>query len=83
MNDNWKRCPSTHCERAQECRSPNECSGTDANEIARRLGITEQSANYLLDEAAARFGAREWADFDDYFRSIRNLYRLMSCTKGT
>jgi hypothetical protein len=22
----WKRCPSTHCERAQECRSPSECA---------------------------------------------------------
>lgn len=26
MNDRWKRCPSTHCERWQECRSPHECS---------------------------------------------------------
>jgi hypothetical protein len=25
---NRTRCPSTHCERAQECRSPNECIGT-------------------------------------------------------
>lgn len=24
----WRICPSTHCERAQECRSPHECSGT-------------------------------------------------------
>lgn len=22
----WSRCPSTHCERRQECSSPNECS---------------------------------------------------------
>ena len=21
----WKNCPSTHCERSQECRSPHEC----------------------------------------------------------
>ena len=26
LHDRWKRCPSTHCERAEECRSPNECS---------------------------------------------------------
>lgn len=26
----WKHCPSTHCERSQECRSPNECSATRA-----------------------------------------------------
>lgn len=26
--DNWKRCPSTHCERTQECRNPGDCSGT-------------------------------------------------------
>lgn len=24
----WQRCPSTHCERSQECRSPSDCSGT-------------------------------------------------------
>lgn len=28
MNDRWKRCPSTHCERHQECRSPHECSAS-------------------------------------------------------
>jgi hypothetical protein len=26
LPDRWSRCPSTHCERAQECRSPSECS---------------------------------------------------------
>lgn len=25
--DRWKDCPSTHCERSHECRSPHECSG--------------------------------------------------------
>lgn len=24
--DRWKNCPSTHCERRQECASPHECS---------------------------------------------------------
>lgn len=24
--DRWKDCPSTHCERSGECRSPSECS---------------------------------------------------------
>lgn len=24
----WHYCPSTHCERCEECRSPNECCGT-------------------------------------------------------
>jgi hypothetical protein len=23
---NWANCPSTHCERSQECRSPNGCT---------------------------------------------------------
>lgn len=23
--DRWKHCPSTHCERRQECASPHEC----------------------------------------------------------
>ena len=40
--DRWKICPSTHCERAQECRAPHECSGTGKNltpEGRRRLGL--------------------------------------------
>jgi len=24
--DRWRDCPSTHCERRQECSSPHECS---------------------------------------------------------
>lgn len=24
--DRWKGCPSTHCERSGECRSPNDCA---------------------------------------------------------
>jgi len=27
--ERWRNCPSTHCERAQECRSPHECSGSE------------------------------------------------------
>jgi hypothetical protein len=27
MPGNWYVCPSTHCERSKECRSPHECSG--------------------------------------------------------
>ena len=26
----WVNCPSTHCERSQECRSPSECSAASA-----------------------------------------------------
>ena len=26
--DRWRRCPSTHCERRQECASPHECCAT-------------------------------------------------------
>jgi hypothetical protein len=29
--ERWHICPSTHCERWQECRSPHECSGTGKN----------------------------------------------------
>jgi hypothetical protein len=29
--ERWKICPSTHCLRWQECRSPHECSGTGKN----------------------------------------------------
>jgi hypothetical protein len=29
--DRWRICPSTHCLRSQECRSPHECCGTGKN----------------------------------------------------
>lgn len=28
QHDRWKRCPSTHCERRQECASPHDCTAT-------------------------------------------------------
>ena len=31
----WKNCPSTHCERSQECRSPHECNGWRKAKIIR------------------------------------------------
>lgn len=33
----WTRCPSTHCERSEECRSPHECSGTGAALVKREV----------------------------------------------
>ena len=33
----WTRCPSTHCERSQECRSPHECSGNGAALVKREV----------------------------------------------
>jgi hypothetical protein len=33
--DRWKNCPSTHCERRQECSSKNECSAKIAQEGKR------------------------------------------------
>lgn len=26
MTPRWQRCPSTHCERSQECRAPHDCT---------------------------------------------------------
>jgi hypothetical protein len=58
-------------------------SAFDAERISAALGITEDSACHLIDEATRHYGAREWADFDDYLRDIRVLYREMSNTRGT
>ena len=33
----WTRCPSTHCERSGECRSPHECSGSGAGLVKREV----------------------------------------------
>lgn len=38
----WRRCPSTHCERSQECRTPHECSGA-GRALARRTLFSIQS----------------------------------------
>ncbi len=37
----WQRCPSTHCERSQECRSPSECSGTGRGIAKRALAAID------------------------------------------
>ena len=29
----WRNCPSTHCERREECCSPNECSAKISPEV--------------------------------------------------
>lgn len=34
----WANCPSTHCERSQECRSPSECSGLRTLQASRMGG---------------------------------------------
>lgn len=38
-------CPSTHCERTQECRAPHDCSGT-----GKRLIICDRCGGYRLPE---------------------------------
>lgn len=44
--DRWCVCPSTHCERHQECRSPHECSGTGKNlSAAARAALEAKPAN--------------------------------------
>jgi hypothetical protein len=38
----WKVCPSTHCEGAQECRSPHDCSAAKdlkRQDVRDRLGF--------------------------------------------
>ena len=41
----WKMCPSTHCERSQECRAPHECSGT-----GKRLIVCDRCSDWRLPE---------------------------------
>jgi hypothetical protein len=42
-NTRWARCPSTHCERAQECHTPNEC-GAEGRIARNRRAALEQEA---------------------------------------
>ena len=35
----WTRCPSTHCERSQECISPHECNGMGAALVEREVYV--------------------------------------------
>jgi hypothetical protein len=43
-DDPWNRCPSTHCERAQECRSPNECSAKPFPSFSTRIAAARAQA---------------------------------------
>lgn len=39
----WRHCPSTHCERAQECRSVNECSAEKSTTRAALTPTTDEA----------------------------------------
>ena len=53
----WKHCPSTHCERAQECRSVNECSAEKRtlNRVnsAALAGLIADTADHPEPDATA------------------------------
>ena len=53
----WQRCPSTHCERSQECRSPNECSAVGKHLAQRALDAAFRIA--VGDPALARIDATQ------------------------
>jgi hypothetical protein len=44
--ERWRICPSTHCERWQECRSPHDCSGTGKN-------LTDEQREALAEKGTA------------------------------
>lgn len=50
--ERWRICPSTHCERWQECRSPHECSGTGKN-------LTPERRAELMRRASGQEGPRK------------------------
>lgn len=55
--DRWRICPSTHCARWEECRSPHECSGTGKNlspekRAEIRAGIADSSLARAPQEKA-------------------------------
>lgn len=70
----WKRCPSTHCERSEECRSPHDCivrrappavpptrvAGLDLEALARAIYIVNS-----MEEEEDRAGAED--DWDRGF----------------
>lgn len=59
--ERWRKCPSTHCERAQECRSPRECSSTGKGvwEYNNELGEKEL-VGWEKEKHPAGSNADEW-----------------------
>jgi hypothetical protein len=47
---NWMRCPSTHCERHQECRTPHECAGTGRAKLYAMGGPVRSDRKYIVGE---------------------------------
>jgi hypothetical protein len=46
----WQECPSTHCERRQECASPNECSSKIKHPFSRSPSAMSEPSEPRLDE---------------------------------
>lgn len=59
----WQNCPSTHCERSQECRSPHECNGWRKAKIVRFWGLRELEPR--LNRWRVQFPDGERAVFDE------------------
>lgn len=69
LTERWRKCPSTHCERAQECRSPHECSSTGRrdghsalrwNEDAQALETFDPNPSIYREKRPAGSNADEW-----------------------
>lgn len=54
----WSRCPSTHCERRQECASPSECASS-----SKTWGdVYWQWVRHGCDRSDAAYRADQWEE---------------------
>ena len=66
----WERCPSTHCERRQECCSPHECSGTGIAGLIRQAKIVSTPAQL---RAKATYRAKQKAKVERMEEALRRF----------
>lgn len=68
----WRRCPSTHCERRQECASPSDC-------IVKSLPAPSEAPNV---ERARQIAEHAGIDIDDYDLFIAELAEALDSARA-
>jgi hypothetical protein len=68
----WRRCPSTHCERRQECASPHECivKASPTSNAKGMAGPHEEEARNEARKLAERAGIDMLDDHDQFINDL-------------
>jgi len=69
--ERWKVCPSTHCERAGECRAPHECCAAKdlTRQTVRDRLFAEHECHTIPGETCDICG-RTWIVYEDDYKPL-------------